>query len=421
MTAEVFINSFTKSGGKHTNLSRFRKLLDSLGNPQSSLKFVHIAGTNGKGSTLEFASAALINAGYKTGQFTSPYVNCYEDRIRINGRNIGMEDLERFAEKVRSAVREDMYSRFEITLAIALLYFKNEDCDAVFLEAGVGGLLDATNAVGNKLVCVITSVSLDHTDILGNTVEEIARQKAGIITDCPVIVSYDNPRTVTDIVKEIKQPICVHKPEIITAKRIDREVSGNKDKDIPETCRFTYRNVEYSIQMHGIHQVYNACTAIEIVRCLRDKGYIIPNSALESALLKVKLGLRMEIISKHPYVILDGCHNISGALALAQTLKNSEFETVGIVGMLKQKDCLNIAEILCNVFDIIICVDGFDENNIPAWELSEIFAGCGKDSLIMDLNSACKFLEDPGSTHTLTAVCGSMYLTSQLKKCLKSV
>ena len=162
-------------------LDRMRDLMARLGNPQDRLRFVHVAGTNGKGSTLEYISRALILAGYRTGQFTSPYITRYEDRIRINGQDIGEDALCRITERVRAAVGDEPYSQFEITMAIAMLWFEEEKCDIVVLETGIGGLLDSTNVIPPPLLSVITSVSLDHTAILGDTVEKIAVQKAGII------------------------------------------------------------------------------------------------------------------------------------------------------------------------------------------------------------------------------------------------
>jgi len=199
----AFINSYTKTGGRITDLSRAQELMERIGNPEKRLRFVHIAGTNGKGSTLEYISNALILSGYRTGQFTSPFVIRYNDRIRINGEEIPDEELCATAEKVKSAVQDRPYSQFEITMAIALLWYEEQNCDVVVFETGMGGLLDSTNVIPPPLVSVITSISLDHTAILGNTVEEIAVQKAGIIKGgSAVILSEDNPPVVADIVRK---------------------------------------------------------------------------------------------------------------------------------------------------------------------------------------------------------------------------
>ena len=188
-----FVNSYSKSGKAVTDLSRARELMKRIGNPEKQLKFVHVAGTNGKGSTVEYISNALIYSGYKTGQFTSPFILHYADRIRINGQEIDEKSLCEIAEKVKNSVADEEYSQFEITMAIALLWYAREKCDIVVLEAGIGGLLDCTNVIPPPVVAVITSISLDHTAILGDSVEKIAAQKAGIIKENSAVILSMGP------------------------------------------------------------------------------------------------------------------------------------------------------------------------------------------------------------------------------------
>ena len=183
-----FVNSYSKSGEPVKDLSRAENLMKLVGNPEKRLKFIHIAGTNGKGSVVEYISNALIYSGYKTGQFTSPFVLHYTDRIRINSEEIGEEIFCEICEFIKGKIDSQPYSQFEITMAIALLWFARENCDIVVFEAGIGGLLDCTNVIPPPLVSVITSISLDHTDILGDTVEKIAVQKAGIIKENSAVV-----------------------------------------------------------------------------------------------------------------------------------------------------------------------------------------------------------------------------------------
>ncbi|MDE6784923.1 MAG: bifunctional tetrahydrofolate synthase/dihydrofolate synthase, partial [Ruminococcus sp.] len=164
-----FINSFSKSGNPVTDLSRAENLMRLVGNPEKKLKFVHVAGTNGKGSTVEYISNALIYSGYKTGQFTSPFVMHYTDRIRINGMEIDEKSFCEICESLIHVIDDQPYSQFEITMAVAMLWYEREKCDIVVLEAGIGGLLDCTNVIPPPLLSVITSISLDHTAILGDT------------------------------------------------------------------------------------------------------------------------------------------------------------------------------------------------------------------------------------------------------------
>ncbi|MBQ1464571.1 MAG: bifunctional tetrahydrofolate synthase/dihydrofolate synthase, partial [Ruminococcus sp.] len=280
-----FIGSYSKSGGRITDLSRAQQLMDNIGNPEKRLKFVHIAGTNGKGSVVEYISNALMLAGYKTGQFTSPFILRYTDRIRINGTDIDEESLCRIAEFVREKAEDSPYSQFEITMAIALLWYVREGCDVVVLETGIGGDLDCTNVIPPPLLSVITAVSLDHTAILGDTVEEIATHKAGIIKGgSAVVLSEDNP----DSVKEIIRRTAAEKGAAFIE---------------PEPCRpapdgglysaFFYRGVKLTPAMAGLHQKYNAQTAITACLYLRSLGYEIGDWAIIRSIEETQVKARV--------------------------------------------------------------------------------------------------------------------------------
>ncbi|HOF69534.1 MAG TPA: Mur ligase family protein, partial [Ruminococcus sp.] len=201
--AQNFINSFSRLGKKVNDLSRIKKLLDKLDNPQNKLNFVHIAGTNGKGSTLEYIANALQNAGYTAGKFTSPYVTHYADRIRVNSSEIDEKSIAEICGFVAERVESREFSQFEITMSIAFIYFLRQKCDVVVLETGIGGLVDSTNIIAPPLLSVITSVSYDHTAILGETLEEIAEQKAGIIrSKNNAVISVDNEEVCKDVVRK---------------------------------------------------------------------------------------------------------------------------------------------------------------------------------------------------------------------------
>ena len=200
----LFLDSFSRLGKRAVGLERIRALLKALGDPQDSLAFIHVTGTNGKGSICEMLSEVFIRSGYKTGLFTSPYIIEYNDRIRINGKNISDKALSGLLPKVREAAESTGFmadfSQFEITQAAAFCYFAMEKCDIVILEAGLGGLLDSTNVIDKNICSVIGSVSYDHMAVLGNTLEEIAAQKAGIIKEgCPCILSSGNDERVISV------------------------------------------------------------------------------------------------------------------------------------------------------------------------------------------------------------------------------
>ncbi len=403
----AYIQNFSKSGVPVKDLSRIRSLLDELEHPEKKLRFVHIAGTNGKGSTLALSSTAAIAAGFRTGQFTSPYMVRYTDRIRINGKEIPDDRLAKLCTRVAQCNVAAECSQFEITFAIALLYFMEEQCDLVFLETGVGGLLDATNIIETPLVSVITSISPDHTALLGKTIPEITAQKAGIIKQgCPVIVSADNDETIIEQIRQIaaKKSAPLRIPEFRDCRILEESLLG--------TC-FQYHCMDYCLKMLGVHQVFNAMTAIEIVRVLSMHGYLITAQNVCEAFQQVQVPARIQLLQKNPPVLLDGSHNQSSVLALADVLRTANRSPiVTICGMLKTKDYQTASHILSQVSDYVICVDDFAEGTVPHEELETYFADyCPVKHLPLKdaLPYAKKLAADENG---VVVICGSLYLAS---------
>lgn len=406
--AMEYINSFSKTGSKVTDLSRIAILLKKLDNPQNKLKFVHIAGTNGKGSTLEFSSQMLINAGYVVGQFTSPYMLCYEDRIRINNENINKNDLVDFVSIISNLVElKDGYSQFEITMSIAFLYYVKYKCDIVFLEVGIGGRFDSTNIIETPLISVITSISFDHVKLLGDTLEKIAYQKAGIIKNkIPVILSSNNNKEVEAVVKQ--------EAENNNSKLIISDINECKiiNQDINGT-NFVYKGNEYHVGMIGTHQIINAMTVIEMMEILKREHFNIKQENILNAFKEVSVPARMEIISKNPNIILDGSHNISGITSLIDTINKIGFvKKIVIFGMVSDKDYVSVTEKINEFADIIICVDDFADNCINNRELlSLIKKERYSVSLKTSISFAKKFVKNPSD---VIVVCGSLYLASEI-------
>ncbi|MBQ3567103.1 MAG: bifunctional folylpolyglutamate synthase/dihydrofolate synthase [Oscillospiraceae bacterium] len=406
-----YINNFSHSGKKVVDLSRISALLDAVGNPQSRLKFVHIAGTNGKGSVLEYCSNAFIEAGFKTGQFTSPYILTYCDRIRINGKNIPQEKVAEICEKVKKAVSDDSYSQFEITFAIALLYFLEEKCDIVFLETGIGGTLDATNIIENPLACVVTSVSLDHMAILGNTVEEIATHKLGITKkNTSLVLSCNN----TESVKKLADETALQKQARLVIP--DCQYLEILENSIYSTV-FRYKNVKYSLKMYGEHQIINALTAIETLEILKEYFNISQENIVKS-LSESFVRSRIEVSGENPMVITDGGHNEAGIDSLVNILKSSEIDNVtAIFGMVEGKAVDYAVEKLSDVLSKVYCVDGYIDNNIPAKILAEKFTDSGVDSEYCDYRNVWNTaFEYAVKNDTPLLICGSLYLASAVKK-----
>ena len=403
-----FVDSYTKSGGRITDLSRARDLAERIGSPEKRLKFVHIAGTNGKGSTLEYISNALIDAGYRTGQFTSPYVLRYSDRIRINGQEIDEKSLCEMAERVKSAVGDKPYSQFEITMAIALLWFEREKCDVVVFETGIGGLLDSTNIIPPPLVSVITSISLDHTAILGKTVEEIAEQKAGIIKGgSAVVLAEDNPDSVKELVRK--------KAESVGAEFVE-----------PEPCRpygdggmfssFYYRGVRLRPSMPGVHQLYNAQTAITVCLYLRSKGFEISDGSIIRAVENTQVRARLQYIDGEPPVLVDGGHIPAGVAVLTlmlMYLSSRGKKIFAVMGMVDSKDYAECVKSVAGCADAVYAVEGFAPNSVPAETIADIasfYTETGTGSLA---ECAGKAKERALAENGVAVICGSLYLASE--------
>jgi dihydrofolate synthase/folylpolyglutamate synthase len=403
-----YINSYTKSGGRITDLSRARGLMERIGSPEKRLKFVHIAGTNGKGSTLEYIANALTLSGYRTGKFTSPFVLHYSDRIRIDDREIDDEALCELAEKVRSCAGDCPYSQFEITMAIAMLWYEREKCDIVVLETGIGGLLDSTNVIPPPLVSVITSISLDHTALLGSTVEEIAAHKAGIIkSGSAVVLSADNEESVAEIVRE-------------TAEKAGAEF-------LPlEPCRpygdgglfspFMYRGVKLVSAMPGIHQRYNAQTAITVCLYLRDKGFYVSDRNIIRSIETTQVKARLQYIDGEPPVLVDGGHNPAGIAMLSLMLmylstRNKKIYTV--MGMVDSKDYVQCVKTIAGHSDRLFAVEGFAPNSVKAETLADIASFYTETETGSLEECAAKAKELALENGGIAVICGSLYLASE--------
>lgn len=403
-----YIDSYTKSGGKITDLSRAQGLMDRIGNPEKRLKFVHIAGTNGKGSTLEYIAGALQKAGYKTGKFTSPFILHYNDRIRINDDEIDDESLCQLVETVKEKAENKEYSQFEITMAIAMLWYEREKCDVVVLETGIGGLLDSTNVIPPPLLSVITSISLDHTAILGETAEEIAVHKAGIIKGgSAVVVAEDNPDSVVEIMRktaEERGAEFVEKADYIPA------ADGGLFSPL------IYNGVTVKPAMAGVHQYYNAGTALTACLYLRKKGFDIPDDAIIGSIRTSQVKARTQYIDGEPPVIVDGGHNPSGVGMLSlmlMYLTSRNRKIYAVMGMVASKDHVSCVRTIAEHCEKLFAVDGFAPNSVPKEDIAETadFLTETETGTLEECVEKAKVLavENNG----IVVVCGSLYLASE--------
>ena len=328
-------------------LERIEELCNKLGNPERDLRFVHVAGTNGKGSFCSMLASVLTKAGYRTGLYTSPFIKEFNERMRVDGENIEDTRLADITERVRPIADSmtDKPTEFELITAIAFLYFKEMGCDVVVLEAGMGGRLDSTNVIRNPLLSVITGIALDHTAFLGDTTAKIAAEKAGIIKDgAPVLWCGSDPeahRVISDTARE--RGSLLFTP--------DRTAEHVKQADLNGTV-FDYRDRrDVKISLLGLYQPHNAANVLEAVDILKSRGLDIPESAVREGLAATKWSARFEIISHDPTVIFDGAHNPEGILAAVESISHYFGDTriAVLTGVLRDKDYTFIAKTLSSV------------------------------------------------------------------------
>ena len=304
-------------------LKELGRALEILGNPQDGLKIIHVAGTNGKGSVCAMLGSVLAAQGYRAGCFTSPHLEVVNERFTINGQMIGGGDFARHMAKVAHAAQKlygpgGSFSFFEILTLIALDYFCESKVDFLLFEVGIGGRLDATNVIKSPILTIIMSIGMDHMEVLGDTVEKIAEEKAGIIKEnCPVVL-YPNPQMVYNVIAEIartKNAKIYHINETIAS---GIESTAELTKFFVPHEYFGEMCIELSLIGH--YQMRNALTAIEAAAALARAGYAIDACAVKRGLATVKWGGRMEIVAKNPMVVLEGAHNLQGAEAAARDM-----------------------------------------------------------------------------------------------------
>ena len=339
-------------------LGNITNLCNKLGNPQKDLKFVHIAGTNGKGSVLAYVSSILKEAGYKVGRFVSPTIFEYGERIQINNRTITKKALCEYVERMKGICEELVAegkthpTPFEVETAMAFAYFREQGCDLVVLETGMGGREDATNIIENTLVAVLVSVSMDHMQFLGNSLKAIAAEKVGIIKKDSYVVTAFQEQEVLQVIeeqaKEYQVPVTVAKAE--NAKKIRYGLEKQK---------FDYGQwKDLEITLSGKHQIANAVLALEVVRALQEKGYSVREKALRKGLKETKWPGRFTLLSKKPFFVVDGAHNEDAAKKLAESIEFyfTNKRIIYIMGILRDKEYKKIIALTHGYADQILTV-----------------------------------------------------------------
>ncbi len=408
--------------GSKPGLERVGELIKRIGSPDKKLKFVHVAGTNGKGSTCVLIANTLKCAGYKTGLFISPYVLEFRERFQINGEMIPEKKLCEIVEKLFPIVEEmkeegKIITEFEFVFAIAMYWYAEEKCDIVVLETGLGGRFDATNIIDTPLVSVITSISLDHTAILGDTYEKIAFEKCGIIKPNGITVAYGEQKDgVIDVIKNTAD------------ERNNQLYIADKNVDVKKSdlngSEFSVDGMDLTIKFIGKHQVKNALTAYCTIKALRERGLNISESALKEGFAAAFFPARLEILKKEPIVMLDGSHNPDGVKALANALKEymADIKKIGIVGMLADKDVKTALSQIVPLFDEVITVAPNNPRKMSAEELADIVREYGiKANAENDYEKAYqKALAKTGKDKAVI-IFGSLYLSGDMRKIIKKL
>lgn len=340
-------------------LGNIRRLLERLENPQEKLKFIHIAGTNGKGSTLAFISTALTENGYKVGRYISPVIFEYRERFQIQGKPVSKACVARLMETVSvqaDAMVEEGFSHptpFEIETAMAFLLFAEQKCDFVVLETGMGGELDATNVIENTLVSVICRIQKDHMKYLGETMEEIARHKAGIIKKDSYVVCACQESSVEEILKKTAL-----EKKAMGIRFLQKEEIKEEKYTLQKTV-FSYKNLKkMEISLPGTYQTENACLALEALEAVRNMGYELKEEKIRKGFLKTFWPARFQVVDKKPFFIADGAHNPAGAKELRKSIQFyfTNKRILYIMGVFKDKEYEQVIASTCDLAEHVITV-----------------------------------------------------------------
>ncbi len=393
-------------------LKAITELLSRLGNPQNSFKTILIAGTNGKGSTAAMASSILTQTGYKVGFYTSPHLVDVRERIVINGKKIPLKEFNRTIAYVKNKMEQPV-TYFEFLTAVAFVYFKNEKVDIAVLEVGLGGRLDATN-VCKPLVSVITNIAFDHTAYLGNTLESISYEKAGIIKRNGICVTAAKQK----IVLKILESVCLRRRAKLFC--LGRDIKINKQKDGLITYRGLHRDIKnLTIPLRGEHQLSNAALALAAIELCEKKGFSVDDKAIRAGLNNTHWEARLEIIQNRPLFILDGAHNPAGIDVLCRSLKNdfSFRRLILIFGALADKDYRRMLKKIAPLSSIIILTQIKTARAVPVNDMMKTVKELGYTAIAtQDVNQAIAGALSVAGKQDLICATGSFYLAGEVKQ-----
>lgn len=404
--------------GSRPGLDRMKKLLDLMGNPQDKLKYIHVAGTNGKGSVCAMLSAVLVNAGYKTGLFISPYITDFRERIQINNTMISCDVLADAVEKTFPLVEQlraenTVITEFEYVNALEFYIHAKENCDIVVLETGMGGLLDCTNVIKRPLCSVITTIGLDHTAILGDTIEKIAEQKCGIFKSDSTAVTSTQSIEAMDVIES-----SARKAKIPLAKSSGINIDV-KSKTLDGSV-FEYSGVEIFLPLAGEHQIENAKTVLATLEVLRLNELIhVSDMQIQAGFAKAVNPARLETMCKNPVVVLDGAHNPNGIESLKNAIDSflPDKKIIAIIGMLADKDSESSLNLLENSFEEVYTVP---VDNPRALTTGQLMQRCSRHFENVTMFESAQHAFDLAfnkakANDFAVVICGSLYLAGEIR------
>lgn len=414
----------TSKYGNNTGTKRVEKILDILGNPHKKLKCIHIAGTNGKGSITSMITSILIESGFKVGMYTSPYIEEFEERIQINRENISKNDLAYYTTIVSKAIEEIVSlgygypTEFEIITCIMFLYYSKKEIDYAVIEVGLGGKSDSTNVI-KPLVSVITSISYDHVSILGNTIEEIAYEKAGIIKENVPVILYPQKEGAYKVIEKT----CKEKGSklIQIDENLMHHISNDAFNKSYQLLQINTNKDKYKVKLSllGSHQRMNCAVTIYTIEELMNIGIKITKEDIITGLSNVKWPGRLEMLKKSPLVVIDGAHNLDGIIKLKESVKQyfRYKKLVLIIGILSDKDVEKMVESITLISDKVIAVTPNSYRGKTSEELIKI---------IENYNENCEALGDYKEAYMkalsycdkedMILICGSLYMIGDMRK-----
>ena len=399
--------------GSQPGLSRITELMRRLGNPQDGMQYIHIVGTNGKGSTAAMLSSVLTAAGYRTGLYVSPYVIDFRERMQVDGEMISRQELAEVTEAVRpfAETMEDLPTEFELITAVALCWFARRGCRIVVLEAGMGGEFDATNVIAAPEVAVITNVGLDHTEYLGPTVEAIAETKAGIIKPGCDVVSYPNVPSVLEVLARrcLAQGVSFTVADPGRLTLLERSLAGQ---------RLRFGAMELELPLLGEHQIRNTAVVLTVLEQLRRRGWAISDEAVRSGIASVRWPGRFELLGKNPLFVLDGGHNPQCMEALLQAAEDylAGRPLTVVTGVLADKDYAGMYDRTAPLADRFFTLTPSNPRALPGEELARWLSRYGKPAQACQSPAQAVELALAATPANGAVLCyGSLYLAAELR------